>query len=59
MRGQARWYVRIEHIGEAIEVTRLTYPSKGEVESTVLVRVAGTDASAHVFRVPARDLMRS
>lgn len=57
MRGQARWYVRGEHSGEVFEVVRLTYPSKGEVTSTVLVRAAGIRGTA--WRVPARDLIRS
>ena len=49
-----RYYVR--HQGVLLRVDRLSYPSKGDVESTVLVQ--DHDRASRPWRVRARDLMQ-
>jgi hypothetical protein len=59
-RAPARWYVRDDDTGRITRVERITRPSTGAPESTVLVQVChpnGAPAPARPARVPARDLI--
>lgn len=54
-----RFYRVDQRLGEMIEVHRLSYPSKGAIESTVLVQdIRSRYAIRKPFRMPARDLIR-
>lgn len=50
----SRWFMRVE--GDLHEVVRITLPSRGPVESTVMVRDLNTD---EISRVKTRDLIQS